>query len=131
MEPVFERYVSREMGILMKEKGFDQHVGICYDDKENVKFFFHPDYCKHEDWYIYCPTLSLAMCWLREQYKLHCDVGYDIELGWYFQIVHLSETVNIGDYEEAKIYHNKNDYEFKSYEDAGETAVKYCLKKLI
>ena len=77
-----------------------------------------------------CPTLQMAMKWLRREHKLHCAVDYDFVLGWYCQITSLKETV-VYDYEEMKHYHPEKGNGFSSPEEACEEAIKYCLEKLI
>ena len=72
----------------------------------------------------------MAMKWLREKHNKHCDIGYDIDLEWYFQIVDLKETVDYG-CPEAKYYHSENETNFKTHEGAVEAALKYVLENLI
>lgn len=128
---VKEEYVSFETAKLLKERGFE-----CF----NTNKWYYP-----EDGHIYegkiamsttSPQVmaipqSLVMRWLREVHNLHCDIGYDIELGWYHQIVNLKETVSIFDYTEMKVYHSDHDFGFHNYEEACEAAILYCLENLI
>lgn len=108
-----EDYVSFETAKLLKEKGFDEKCQQYYGD------YKYP-----------CPTLQMAMKWLREVHNLHCAVDYDFVLGWYCQITSLKETVEY-DYEEMKHYHPDKDNGFSSPEEAYEVAIKYCLENLI
>ena len=70
------------------------------------------------------------MAWLREVHHKHCDIGYDIDLKWFFQIIDLKETVEY-DYPETKYYHTENETGFDTYEDAVEMALKYVLENLV
>jgi hypothetical protein len=67
---------------------------------------------------------------VREVHNKYCDIGYDIDLEWYFQIIDLKEVVEY-DYPETKKYHAENETGFKTYEEAVEAAIKYCLENLI
>ena len=129
-----QEFVSFETAKLLKEKGFDEYCfywytsnGEMYSDPGEYKEFKNSESISH----ITAPTQDLAMRWLREVHHLHCDIGYDIELGWYHQIVNLKETVSVFDYNEMRVYHSDHDFEFHNYEEAAEAAIKYCLESLI
>ena len=77
-----EAYVSDEVAKLLNQKGF--HEPCTGLNKI---------------------TQQKAMAWLIAVYNKYCDVGYDINLKWYCQIVDLKETIRIDDYDEMKIYH--------------------------
>ena len=133
---ITEDYVSFEVAKLLKEKGFDEGCSFVVnaiskgvmpvswpttnsdieDDKANL---------------IALPTHQMAMKWLREVHNKHCDIGYDIDLYWFFQIIELKELKEHFDYSELKYYHTENDTGFNSYEEAVEAALKYTLEKLI
>lgn len=120
-----EDYCSIEIVKLLKEKGFK--CGATYS-KGFVKDGdgFVGGLVRHEDKI----THQMAMKWLREVHNKHCDIGYDIDLGWFFQIIDLKETVEY-DYLETKCYHTENEIGFNSYEEAVEAAIKYSLENLI
>ena len=155
---IIEDYVSFETAKLLKEKGFNAELKMywnkdfknepvlnccpCpFDDYEpdgikpieidnsgrscDSNHWWHP-----EDFDCVAPTLQMAMTWLREVHNKHCDTGYDIDLGWFFQIIDLKETVEY-DYPETKYYHTENETGFNTYEEACEAAIKYCLENLI
>jgi len=119
-----EDYVSFETAKLLKEKGFDEKLqhyydsdgiliwckrGVYFDNKLNAIFI--------------APTLQMAMKWLREVHNIKVNVFYNnsnyaIE---YFETntqTGVDESVFIGD-------------GYKSYEEAVEVALKYCLENLI
>lgn len=116
---ITEDYCSFEVAKLLKDKGFDEPCTelnkLCLRDGEKP---------------VLKVTHQKAMKWLREVHNKHCDVGYDLDLGWFFQIVDLKETVEY-DYPEAKYYHIENEVEFNTYEEAVEAALKYSLENLI
>ena len=128
---ITEDYVSFETAKLLKENGFDADVDLWYSSDGEIFHLYHYDY--NETKYfacVQCPTLQMAKKWLRKVHNLHCAVDYDFVLGWYCQITSLKETVEY-DYEEMKHYHPEKDNGFSSPEEACETAIKYCLEKLI
>lgn len=131
---ITEDYVSFETAKLLKEKGFDEPCLSFFwteDTGSDVEYCDRPFTNKQlYSGQILRPTLQMAMKWLREMHNKHCDVGYDIDLEWFFQIIDLKETVDY-DYLETKYYHPENGTGFKSYEQACEAAIKYCLENLI
>lgn len=81
------------------------------------------------DW-VSCPTYDMICRWIREKYQKHCSISYDYTLNWYFQVIDLRQTVEY-DYSEMKIYHSDNETNFKSYEEALESCIKFCLNNVI
>lgn len=133
---ITEDYCSYEVAKLLKEKGFDEPCRAYWDDQPKLDvhtLFFSVEPIKNSGRVtndISCPTHQMAMKWLREVRNKHCDIGYDIDLKWFFQIIDLKETVEY-DYSETKYYHTENETGFNTYEDAVEAALKYTLKNLI
>ena len=145
-----EAYCSFEVAKLLKEKGFPQDYDIYHSmiyNEKDYKDEYEVQRMVTETRFIkagtlssypvsvpepkcYAPTHQIAMKWLREVHNKHCDIGYDIDLNWFFQIIDLKETVEY-DYLETKYYHTENETGFNSYEDAVEAALIYCLKNLI
>jgi len=125
-----EAYVSFETAKLLKEKGFDEFCHAYYEDEDNPNINIHGS--KAINWnkteFISKPTQQMTMRWLREVHNKYCDVSYDIDYKWYFQIIDLKEIVEYY-YPETKHYHDETD--FNTYEEAVEAAIKYCLKNLI
>lgn len=124
---ITEDYVSYEVAKLLKEKGFEGICDYAYSNKGN---YFEVDRSNFDEVYCLRPTHQMAMKWLREVHNKHCDIGYDIDLKWFFQIIDLKETVEY-DYLETKHYHAENETRFNSYEQAAEAALKYSLENLI
>lgn len=134
-----EAYCSFELAKLLKEKEFpmNKHLRIyinkdnlCLTDTGMMSYLSKEDYVHFEDFFIPTITHQMAMAWLREVHNKHCDIGYDIDLKWFFQIIDLKEIVEY-DYPEIKYYHAENETDFNTYEEAVEAALKYCLENLL
>ena len=128
---ITEDYVSFETAKLLKEKGFDEPCHALYHDGDD-KIFFGLDVDSYRnailnaDCYA-CPTLQMALKWLREVYRLaiHVELIDFLEHGevWFYGITDIKtvKRLNIKD----------EDFTEHSYEQACEAAIKYCLKNLI
>ena len=128
---ITEDYVSFEIAKLLKEKGFDEPCHALYHDGED-KIFFGLDVDSYYnsilnvDCYT-CPTLQMAMKWLREVHNLFIEimVGDDDGKIWYD-----FDVINIGK-KDIPTVPIDNIVELETYEEASETAIKYCLEVLI
>ena len=147
---ITEDYVSFEIAKLLKEKGFDE---ICFavwrywEDSIGKPCFINSLSMVDEKGYPYCynsrlkksendgeidiacPTLQMAMKWLREVHNIAiCICAYypidPYELSYrnnkpYWKIRIMNHTYS-------------KDYDsFNTYEEACEVAIKYCLENLI
>ena len=126
---ITEDYVSFETAKLLKEKGFDECTELCFVGEEwegstpltNSQL---PDgrYSR--------PTLQMAMKWLREVHKIHIsiEIGFDVDNHQYYffipSVCRFSDKS--GEYENPF-----GEKEFDTYEQACESAIKYCLENLI
>ena len=125
-----EAYVSFETAKLLKEKGFDENtlmVYMSYGDLckcnryDSIRNSNYNDITKN---YFECtaPTHQMAMKWLREVHNIDICV-------FPYQADYISYSYKV------KIYKNKEIYltitDSKTYEDAVEEALKYCLEILI
>lgn len=133
---ITEDYVSFETAKLLKEKGFNEicemfyckpHEGYMRNTKRNE--WWNSDL--REDMSCTCPTLQMAMKWLREEKKIGIEVNIIFDLDddnkWYYEygfcILQLSGTYK--KFAEC-------DYDgYKTYEESCEAAIKYCLENLI
>ena len=130
---ITEDYVSYEVAKLLKEKGFDENCShfyrvdgeheCCY--KAKLPRLTNNDIRSHDDWVnrvfaCTCPTLQMAMKWLR---KVH-NILIVIDKGEDFYAWQL-ENNTTGEYLGDIVG------ECKSYEQACEAAIKYCLKNLV
>ncbi len=133
---ITEDYVSFETAKLLKEKGFDESTPITYfigDDKPRgcvVGEMIHHPKAKEDTHLIDCPTLQMAMKWLREVHNLHISVnmGFDVDYSQYFFYVPFVCRFSNKDGEYLTPFDEK---EFGSCEEATEAAIKYCLENLI
>ena len=126
---VTEDYVSFETAKLLKEKGFDELCSCFYHingfktdaglySNRNSQFDFRNK--------IACPTLQMAMKWLREVHKLCISITPQVTDDdgdggclWQFAITSHLEPLSIS----LELY--------EQYEEAYEMAIKYCLENLI
>ena len=101
---ITEDYVSFEVAKLLKEKGFDEECQQYYGD------YKYP-----------CPTLQMAMKWLRKTHNIVMYIIPNIEFENEYD-VHVKVKWFIGKWAGVG---------FKSYELACEAGIKYCLENLI
>jgi hypothetical protein len=124
-----EDYVNFETAKLLYKKGFDcECIGYyVYYEPNNVKFSFVRK--TNSTWGSRCysaPTFQMAMKWLRE---VHC-IDIDITSYWkmspeYANNGYRFKTHSIGD------PNGETSGSFDTYEQAAESAIKYCLTNLI
>jgi len=127
---ITEDYVSYDTAQLLKNKGFDELCYACYEYFESGVTLFKgwPFEYKGEPVHntnnrVKCPTLQMAMKWLRETHNCVINVNYIdfLEFGevWSYTIIDKSTF--------AEYYKDTEN----SYELAAEAAIKYCLENLI
>lgn len=125
---ITEDYVSFETAKLLKEKGFNEGCRARYGSAGSFsyeKYEVEASGCEMHN-AILAPTLQMAMKWLREVHNKHCIIDYKWDLKWCYEVIDLVDT---DDWSEPKKH--KGGYNFKSYEQAAEAAIKYCLENLI
>ena len=126
---ITEDYVSFETAKLLKQKGFD---GVCRTAYETIANKHEVEQCSPSSWgklnQVKRPTLQMAMRWLRETYDLHI-IAYPWRANKEERATHwccqVYKSFNLLGYEK---YTNETP---KSYEEACESAIKYCLENLI
>ena len=158
---ITEDYVSFETAKLLKEKGFDEKCRYVYNNKGNKiayeRFMEGESFvdkidiesvARYDGWNTYllgdyaylCPTLQMAMKWLREKYDLHIEItsikpygsdgnGHDIPLDgveYHSNIVQNNKWTDI-----IKKFKSHSIACYYSYEQACEAAIIYCLENLI
>ena len=149
---ITEDYVSFETAKLLKEKGLD---GPCYKvwesdgdtqtlvgvpwvvNRESVdaaakQYTYEYNLDSKVEAYL-APTLQMAMKWLRELHNIHIEVRITnhslsslIDVPRYYWIIVNAKEVKWMDESTA---HKSMSYE--TFEEACETAIKYCLENLI
>lgn len=149
---ITEDYVTYEVGLLLREKGFDEICEMFYCKpnegyKNNLVKREWRNSALREDMVCTCPTVYLAMKWLREIHNIDIDIKAEVGM---LQVKRYVPVV--------KTYHPKYDEElgrdrlnqkshstskplkgemfpvyedFATYEEACNEAINYCLEKLI
>jgi len=127
MATITEDYVSFETAKLLKEKGFPlpsinfKDWAFCmYDKNGDIQWG-----CYSSEWYVRV-TLQMAMKWLREVHKLEIYPFHDAiqeNNNWWYRVELHTKGCSVTEHESDVIY--------KTYEEACETAIKYCLEHLI
>ena len=132
---ITEDYVSFETAKLLKEKGFDCACKVWYSEYTSqffggkkytsIEFDDHNRFDENYKFICYAPTLQMAMKWLREVYGIYPDIAVEeIDDNTTFFRVD-------GIYLKQKKMWDKYNNLFKTYEEACEEAIKYCLENLI
>ena len=131
---ITEDYVSFETAKLLKEKGFDCACKAWYSEYTSqfggekytsIEFDNHNKFNENYKFICSAPTLQMVMKWLREVHKLYINIWAD------------PKDVENNDFDiifRAQVYNgpsNYGTYEFSTYEEACEAAIKYCLENLI
>ena len=145
---ITEDYVSFEIAKLLKEKGFCENTEheIWYVIKQ-FSTGCHWNSCTYkigditreynDDCCIPMPTLQMAMKWLREEYNLFIEIqcyGCEVNEKAHFEFSYvISEYVQFDNKicTTVGLNEKKAKSQFKSYEEACEAAIKYCLENLI
>lgn len=127
-----EDYVSFETAKLLKEKGFDVPVKNYYSlYTEDIKYNLHKKYGAKKNWNSFALTISrspqsLAMKWLREKNWFICIIPLAFYCGEkvckFGYNIWADDNLEIDEFDTPK---------FNTYEEAAESAIKYCLEKLI
>jgi len=123
---ITEDYVSFETAKLLKEKGFNEVCEMFYCKP-------HEGYlknCKRDEWWnsdlredmtCTCPSIQMAMKWLRKEHNIQIVVSpYNtLDKTWSYHTFRNFEALT------------QHFYAFETYEEAAEAAIKYCLENLI
>lgn len=121
-----EAYVSFETAKLLKKKGFDEGCPTTYTSNG----LFHSHNYKPLGSDIFAPTQQMAMRWLREVHNLYIQIMLDSwalgsHMGYYVVIQRTDNDFDI------MLQDYCDEFFYKTYEEASETAIKYCLEHLI
>lgn len=146
---IAEDYVSYEIAKLLKEKGFNEATFHDYDE-EGKRWFEEVLVCHNSQGGIACPTLQMAIKWLREVHSILVVIDYNYECtskSYCYKIYCLGkngkpkrfpvEGVAYDDEGNANrdiIYYRDfqlSDSEYATYEQAVDGALYYCLEYLI
>jgi len=133
---ITEDYVSFETAKLLKEKGFDENTPVNYfigDDKPRgcvIGEMIHHRKLEEDTHLIACPTLQMAMKWLRDEKHYYIQVMLDGwacggHMGYYVVIQKTDSDFNM------MLQDVVDEVFYQTYEEACEAAIKYCLEILI
>ena len=124
---IVEDYVSFETAKLLKEKGFDYPTLRHYYYDEDGDLLFSAWRVDNGKNGFFAPTLQMAMKWLRDVHHLVIQIEFIdfLEHGevWLYSIIERKTIKQLTSRDE--------DFTEHSYEEACETAIKYCLENLI
>ena len=130
---VTEDYVSWQVAKMLAEKGFDllHFYGYWYTDFDNVEDEEDkPEgVIKITEHYYPLITIQRAEKWLRKHYKAQV-IPYLTSLGWYFEIMDLTQSDVTGCAHFYDIGIPSKDQVFKSHYEASEAGIIYTLKNL-
>lgn len=125
---ITEDYVSYKVTRLLQEKGFDEVCFACYEyfvsgvTLYQGWLFEYKGYSVHNtNERVKCPTIQMALKWLREVHHLHITIFSSSQESWMYRITRPHQKLEDGEYGE----------DFYSYEQAAEAAIQYCLENLI
>ena len=116
-----EAYVSFEVAKLLKEKGFNEGCPNTYDIYSRLMSYSNYNVKPSDIW---CPTLQMAMKWLREVHNIDiiAPPQYD-SIKWTYSAIIFKLSIPCT---EIRLNDNRD-----KKEEACEAAIKYCLEKLI
>ena len=133
---ITEDYVSFETAKLLKEKGFNESTPVNYfvgDDKPRgcaVGEMIYHKRLEEDTHLIACPTLQMAMKWLREVHNIIITVRLVNSVEHFCLGEHNQFTVDIATTTMSSQKGHIRSF-YLSYEEACEAAIKYCLENLI
>ena len=161
MTTITEDYVSFEIAKLLKAKGFDEKCsyvwmldkannpedtdgvykvaspcfmeGESYVSNEDIdRVLEYYDEYYHKDAFL-CPTLQMAMKWLREEHSIIIIVEPHIFNTQEGRATQFSFSVWVEDnYEDPYFDDSEHQFEsFSTYEKTCDVAIKYCLTNLV
>ena len=119
-----EDFVTYELAVKLKEKGFDApcygyyHCNGGNDSFElcgNGDCDFHNSRNRYR---VAAPTIAQVLKWLREEKKIHIVIDFNGSMGWYYQIALYGLTT----------YEKESEHKYNSYEQAALAGIEYYLE---
>ena len=125
---ITEDYVSFETAKLLKEKGFDMPLNYFYnsDGRKCYATSYNWNQTAGDFQDYSCPTLQMAMKWLREEKDVQIEISIVGTDTW-----ESPTKWKYGFRCQTKYVIDRRNADFSSYEEACEAAIKYCLENLI
>ena len=140
-----DEIVSLETAMLLKEKGFNEPCSHYYEDNDLYKLgYYHGEgtgFVRNNspiDGRFLCekmqctaPTQSLAQKWLRETYHITFNANPHSNDGKIIYVVTI-KVISSNKYIDFNVMMDTSNKAimFKTYEDAIEAGLKYCLKSI-
>jgi hypothetical protein len=131
-----ELFVPYEESLALRELGFDEPTNYLYNSSHDTPEAFPCDTVGiWKDWnsiyrcgltkhLLSAPLYQQVFEWFRKKHGLICEITYEIE-NFYFNIKSISNKYD--NYEILLSLRNRNEWAFKSYEDAQIA----CLQNMI
>ena len=133
---ITEDYCSYEVSKLLKEKGFDWMCNGYYnkDDEDSEPYFGDGEGADNwnnqapsvKDLWCSAPTHQMAMKWLRD-YPNYIFIGIENQYLFSYEVYHYHIRCKAPKREIDKF----SEVDYRTYEEAVEAALKYCLTNLI
>ena len=122
---VTQDYVSIETAKILRENGFNEPCEKSYytEGFDNPMIFSHDLLPITQNGEYLCPTLQMVMKWLREKYNIIIVIDTFTEMSIRNYCCIIRNMIN------GKMEYSCHNY--KTYEEATEEAIKYCLTKII
>ena len=131
---ITEDYVSYETAKLLKKSGFDSNEISCINVFKGHTYKIQ-DTVIDADEDVTIPTIQLAMKWLREVHHLFIAIHPRLSFTDYYwitaDIYRVKRKSSLYHAEDVDDYHCIACCDETSFENAGRTAIKYCLENLI
>lgn len=121
---VCDDYVNEELAKLLKKKGFDQNCPEYFVGGHRFRHCYQEVLPRNKETYA-APTLAVAAKWIREEHNIWLIVVKDVDYGWKYK-------------PQSMVVSNEHKFDgtpytgyYNTYEEALESAIKYCLENLV
>lgn len=121
-----ERYCSREVSELLREKGFNEECYWYYPiNGGEIQELTFDELNYHRSQFIKAPTHQMACDWLREIHKIFIEISVSIDLNGNYHY-----TYSVLDKNCKYLREGYTSFDW-TYKDTVEEAIKYVLENLI
>ena len=112
-----EDFITYELAVKLKKKGFGWRVDCAYEDGGECKYII----TEYDVDYIPAPTISQVLKWLREEKKIYCLPHFDQGIDkWLFYIASPNAGCEFVEFISGSIY--------DTYEEAALAGIEYYLE---
>lgn len=135
-EIIMEDFVTYEIAVKLKEKGFKDLCFAYYTNTNDLYFnYSHKAGAKYSDCYLShnlmpkesvsgkfvdAPTISQVLKWLRGKKKIHIIIPASFDEGYWWKVRDFNREIS-----------EYSDNEFDSYEEAALEGIEYVIDNLI